>query len=492
MLPPTARHRWRLSSTSAVTACGLAALCAWMVRQPLWHTDLWGHLAYGRLISRSGRLPVAEPFLPFSSDAPLVDTAWLSQLAGYSLFRLGGPALLQWTYALLVTAAAAAVLVPAVRRGDRLLPRLAAAGVFLAVGWQQLAIVRPQLVGLACFAGLLALVDRPVRSRTARAGLVVMFALWANLHGSFVMGLLLLVTCVLGRTVDRWRRTGHWTSLKRDRTWRVLVEYLVLATLAVMVTPYGTGLPEAVLEISRHPNLKDLVEWQPLGLEQSQARIMIVAVLFVLVVLWRSSRRVTSSECLLFLGLGVAAVVTSRMITWWAPVVAWLVARHLSDRRRSGRPPACHLAWTAVTALAVGLAIVMTPATWSLLRGQHELGRAVSRETPVAAVEWLKRHPPQGPVFNLYEWGDYLVWAGIPEVQPLVNSHAHLLSTSLWQDYLAVIDVEPGWQATLDQYGVETVLLDHRRLRGLAASLEADSSWRSVYRDAHAEIWLRE
>ena len=73
-----------------------------------------------------------------------------------------------------------------------------------------------------------------------------------------------------------------------------------------------------------------------------------------------------------------------------------------------------------------------------------------------------------------------------------MNSHAHLLSTSLWQDYLAVIDVEPGWQATLDQYGVETVLLDHRRLRGLAASLEADSSWRSVYRDAHAEIWLRE
>ena len=463
-----------------------------MVRQRLWHTDLWGHLAYGRLISQSGRLPVTEPFSPLSAGTPLVDTAWLSQVAGFRLFQLGGPALLQWTYALLVTTSVGILVIPAIRRSHRLLPRLAAAGVFLAVGWQQLAIIRPQLVGLVCFSALLTFVDRPTRSRTTRAGLVVMFALWANLHGSFVVGLALLATCVLGRAIDRWWRTGRGTSLRRDRTWWVLVESLGLALLAMLLTPYGVRLPGAVVAISRHPNLQDLVEWQPLGFEQTQARIMIVAILFVLVILRRSSRRVTSCEWLLFLGLGVAAVVTSRMITWWAPVAAWLVARHLSDSRPSGHPPTGRLAWTGVTGLALGLTILLAPATWSLLGRQQDLRRSVSRTTPVAAVEWLKRHPPRGPVFNLYEWGDYLVWAGTPEVQPLLNSHAHLLPTSLWQDYLAVIYVEPGWQETLGKYRVDTVLLDHQRLRGLAVELEADPAWRSVYRDTHAEIWLRE
>src|SRR5579872_1425904 len=32
-------------------------------RQPLYHTDLWGHLAYGRLIWETGALPKTEPFM---------------------------------------------------------------------------------------------------------------------------------------------------------------------------------------------------------------------------------------------------------------------------------------------------------------------------------------------------------------------------------------------------------------------------------------------
>ncbi len=50
---------------------------------PLWHTDLWGHLAYGRFIWQAGSIPATEPFMPLSRGVELVDTAWLSQVIGF-------------------------------------------------------------------------------------------------------------------------------------------------------------------------------------------------------------------------------------------------------------------------------------------------------------------------------------------------------------------------------------------------------------------------
>src|SRR5262249_10860725 len=73
-------------------------------RQPLYHTDLLGHLAYGRLIWESGALPPTEPFMPLARGAPLVDTAWLAQVAGFLAFSRGGPAAIQLLHALAIAA----------------------------------------------------------------------------------------------------------------------------------------------------------------------------------------------------------------------------------------------------------------------------------------------------------------------------------------------------------------------------------------------------
>lgn len=54
---------------------------------PIWHTDVWGHLNYGRDIWENHSLPTSEPRLPFAREMPFVDSAWLSQLIGYTVVR---------------------------------------------------------------------------------------------------------------------------------------------------------------------------------------------------------------------------------------------------------------------------------------------------------------------------------------------------------------------------------------------------------------------
>jgi len=49
-----------------------------------WHT--------AGLIWQTGALPTTEPFMPLARGIPLVDTAWLTQVAGYLVIARWGPA----------------------------------------------------------------------------------------------------------------------------------------------------------------------------------------------------------------------------------------------------------------------------------------------------------------------------------------------------------------------------------------------------------------
>ena len=58
--------------------------------RPLWHTDLWGHLAYARQIWQTGGLPVTETLMPLSEGVRFVDSAWLTQLLAYGAYGSAG------------------------------------------------------------------------------------------------------------------------------------------------------------------------------------------------------------------------------------------------------------------------------------------------------------------------------------------------------------------------------------------------------------------
>ena len=78
--------------------------------RPLWHTDLWGHLAYGRTLVTTRALPITEPLMPLASGVPFVDTAWLSQVVGYAMFDRLGFTSMSFLYAAAITSMAVLLL----------------------------------------------------------------------------------------------------------------------------------------------------------------------------------------------------------------------------------------------------------------------------------------------------------------------------------------------------------------------------------------------
>jgi hypothetical protein len=217
------------SLLAGVLCAGLFVFFSW---RPLWHTDLWGHLAYGRQIATDGHAPTYEPFLLLATEKRFVDTAWLSQWLGYKVFETLGVGGIQWLYAASIALCAMIFVRSLLSNTQSILWSIAGCGLFLFVDWQQLFIVRPQLAGLICF---LALFVRMSRRRHWIDWLFVpaLFAVWANLHGSFVMGWVLIAANGSARLLDRMFRANE-TTIENDA--RGLPAWLLLLLLAMAVT----------------------------------------------------------------------------------------------------------------------------------------------------------------------------------------------------------------------------------------------------------------
>jgi len=468
--------------------------------QRLHHTDLWGHLAYGRLVCATHSLPATEPLMPLAEGMPLVDTAWLAQVLGYRALAHWGPPGVQFLHAAAIAACFALLACGFYRRTRNFVISAAGLALFETLNWFQFQIVRPQMAGLVCFVLLLSMLSARRWRPVFWGAIPLTIAVWANLHGSFVVGLMLIACACLGRTIDIWRRTRQLTAPFRDLTARRLFLSAELAAVAVLINPYGLRLYAEVLTFADSPNLRNLIEWDPLSFRTMQGELAAATALALAIAYRLSPRRVSAAEILALAALGAAALWSARMLVWWTPVAAGCFVIHVYAAWRRFYPPGNGPSaavrsgkWSFVT---VGLAWIFfsyTPFGMHVLHGRvRGIKDSVSRDTPVAAVAWLREHPPAGLVFNVFEWGDYLLWAGPPDVKVFVTSQAHLVPHDIWRDYLSVINLSSGWNEAFDRYGVQALLLDKTERGPLISNLRENKQWKRSFEDDLAVIFTRQ
>lgn len=176
---------------------GLVALAA---SGPISDNSLLTHIATGRLQS-SGGLPAANPFLVTSSDFP-VPSWWWSGALGWAE-RFAGLGAVRFLTVVVAAASGWFVVrccrpvgdpgLPARRALTQVLP--AAMVLVILTPWMN---GRPQLGGLA----LLAMALVVWRERHSPWWMVALFALWVNVHGSWLYGLVVLGLLWMAELLD--------------------------------------------------------------------------------------------------------------------------------------------------------------------------------------------------------------------------------------------------------------------------------------------------
>jgi hypothetical protein len=529
-----------------VVVAAFAALFIVANNVPLFHSDVWGHVSYGHWILEHRSLPVEDPFAELAEGVRIVDSAWLAQVVLAAVHRWGGPSGLSNLYALVVTGTYVALFVSFSIRARRLdggpvLPLIVTAFA-LVVASSRVLVIRPEIFGNLCFALLLvvtAMLERldpvpPFRSdsaddespppaRTPWLGLgaiALLFAAWANLHGSYLVGLAFVLCQLVGRVVEAAWRTRSLVGLLTDpgfRRWLVIVE---VASVATFLNPYGVDLLIDNVLFASHPNLDTVLEWHPLHAEAVGATwfgLSLVALAFLLR-LGRTPLRV--ADVLVLLLFAYAVTLGIRMVGWWAavlgfattPLLAGLVAGCCGKRATDGESDPAHtspdapqayrpmtlagpsLAHTAAVALIAWMGFAFAPISNSVL-GKGETRppqKLFNDETPLQLTGYLRKHPPAGLVFAPQWWGDWLVLHGPPGFRPFVTTNVvHVLPHQVWLDTQQISAGDPGWERLLVKYDVTTLIVHADRQPRLADRARDSADWKLVHEDDLALVFTR-
>jgi hypothetical protein len=449
-----------------------------------------------------------DPFTYAPVVPDFVNQPWLAQLLFLAADRLAGEAGVIFAHAVAITSAFA-VLNWLLRRQGASAPvaaGLTLLGLLLASTSFN---VRPQSFSFLLFVAYLALIRLPLPARLARPGIGIVAMIWANLHGSFTLMAPIAIAHTLGAILQY-----------RDLRARCVRDVLWLSLItagASLLNPFGFSVWTYAVGVGADPtNRQNIEEWAPVSPATLTGQLFLFTVPLIVLGLaaawrWRARRfgwrmGVPIADVLLLMSLFGLALSMQRAVVWFglAAVVALggpppEASRGRQHRHSDNTQPEIPALNLAVLVAIGGLMLLSLP--W--FRSVNpllapELRGLLSADHPTGAVAYLSEHLPpvqagQAPprLFARMEWGGYLAWELWPRVQVFSDARVEHHPPAVWREYFGILAARPGWQAQLDAYGADWLLVERQPFPDLVAAAEADPRWRRVFADDLGVLYAR-
>jgi hypothetical protein len=302
---------------------------------------------------------------------------------------------------------------------------------------------------------------RPPVLPSFRAALAafLLFVLWANLHGGFLYGLVMLGMYLVG-------------DLASDRAALPRHGLMLIAALAgSCVNPVGPALLEHVAGYLGNTFLVDMtLEYRSPDFHGWVGRTFLVALLCTIASLGLSARRLSWPHLVVFLGTTAFALHSVRNVPLWALTALPLAAIHFdADWRAVGGRGVARLrlafdiaqrhsrtgVWSTAGTLVIGAIALAGGNIGSLQLLEPGFD---PRVFPVAEVQRLRQEGHRGRLFNELAWGGYILYAW-PEQQVFIDGQTDFYGEALSKRYVAIRGAEGNWKDALGQAGVRLILL---------------------------------
>lgn len=449
--------------------------------------DTYWHIAAGRWMLAHGALPTVDPFSHSMPGAPWLTHEWLSELVIAAVFNWAG-----WTgLGSLVALIFACTLAYLMRF---LLARMEPvhALVFTSFAGAMMVghlLARPHVLVwplIALWVG--ALVKAVEQNRLPSLWLIPAMVLWANLHGSFMLGLALTMGLALDATVSQ--AAGRW----RPSAWR-WGWFFALTVAAALMTPGGWQGLMFPFEVMKSSFTLDLIgEFSSPNFHHIQ--MLEVWLLLALAMACTGRLHLPWVRLLLLLSLTHMALKNQRYISILGLVAPFLVALPLARqwREMANKGPDFEPMDRVFRALAVPAqrgAVACLAFLTTLLIGvaaQTEHFKPAPDITPDAAMQAVRRLGISGPVLNSHEFGGYLILNATPV---FIDGRTEIYGDALMKRYqAATMLTEPQALPTLlEDFHIRWTLL-HPGTPALAL-LDRLPGWTRVYADDVAVVHVR-
>ncbi|CAN5806793.1 hypothetical protein BH20CHL4_BH20CHL4_07140 [soil metagenome] len=353
-------------------------------------------------------------------------------------------------------------------------------GVFLRDG---VFAVRPQMWTFSFFALLFLFIALYETGRWNQLWVLPpLFLIWFNAHLSAVIGIAILGVFGLDQLIRR-------------KAVRHLIIVGVLCLAGMVVNPYGLEYLEVILRYPNRPEIWNdrIFEWQAPDFSQRHNWPFALAIPMVIPAVWQLLRgRVWPSTMVIF--FLYHALTSVRFVTIYVMLCMVFAGGLLWQHRRD-----CPMAWQPVPAvqlrrgwlLAVPAAVSTALVLWVALTYDNSQFRRdpVAWGYPVDAATIYQEQLSDRRLFNTYDWGGYLLnrFNGYPEIY--IDGRSEVYPSSLLERYFYIVDGNTGWDAMLNEDGVDVIMI--RPIDGLNRPLADHPDWELVFQDRYSNMYVR-
>ncbi len=507
--PKPAGVRWTLPSIADVVF--LVILATLLLRPEgtglLGDADTGWHIRNGEQILATHVVPLTDSFSYTRGGQPWFAWEWLFDVlvAGiHHVAGLNGVSLL----AVLLVSGMFALMFRLLRRRSR--------NLLVAVGLTMLAAAASQVHLLArphVFTWLFTLLFVEVLFRFRETGgrviwwLPALMLLWVNLHGGFLLGLVLIAM---------FAAESAWIALRGAKDWRelgTLVAVGAASGVATFLTPYGYQLHVHVYRyLSSSYLMNRIQEFASPSFHEAGSGYFETFLVLAVVCCAVGWRRLRVIDVLLMLFAMHAGLYASRNIPIAGILMAYALAGPLTEvfgvAGTGAVPGLVRKAAEGLDAIAaelevleaqlrghlvaglVGVLLVLAALHGGRIGGVQALHEEFSpTKFPVGAVDYMQAHGVRSRVFSTDSWSGYLIYRMWPNFRVFMDDRHDFYGDEFVKRFVETLGGGADWKSLPDQYGANRVLVPP----GLAYTslLRATPEWHEEYSDDVSVLFCR-
>jgi hypothetical protein len=458
--------------------------------------DTGYHIRTGELILNSLSIPKYDIFSFLSPPLPWIAHEWLSEVlmaAVHGTFGLSGVVLI---FSLTISSiyfclfkllqnqskniilVAVIVLLAAISSSLHWLARPHVFSLLLTVLWYKL------------------LDDYQYQGQNRLYFLLPMTLLWVNLHGGFIVGLMLVAFYLAGNVIESvqiyiQRGKPEWSKCK------VLAATGIFCLFISLLNPHGYHILFFPFKLTGDTFIMDHVQ-EFLSPNFHQPLPYKYLLLFLIGTLAVSKLTVNFIELTLILIFTYMSLYSARYIPLFAIITAPILVRLIDTTLANSKGTLLnvftrksHEIGTTDAAtrgflwpIACSLAVILI-AAGGILHFRFD-----ETKFPVAAVSFLKTENIHGNMFNNDEFGDYIIYAAWPKYKVFSDGRSDMYGAARGKEYFKVAYVEPGWEEVLQKYDVSWIIFGTST--ALSEILRTKDEWHLVYADGTANIFVKD
>jgi hypothetical protein len=500
--------------------------------KPLADPDLWWHLKTGQWMLEKKSLPGHEDPFSYTTPMPLSSGSvagmrhqWLGQIAFYLVYLASGLGGVTVFRGLLIVAPFVFLFIMFIRRGMSPIAAIAVCSlpVMIPSAILTLPYERPQALSFVLSLAVVFLLEKIRTTEKEKAlkspyaiALLAVMALWGNLHAGYATGDIIIIIYIFGEAIDLLfkGRGGLWGGLNapspegRPATAGFFIVSFA-SVLASFINPNGMRLfysyvlssPLSLLRpagsVSGRPAFLEYrtlffhyTEFHHIWAVYAMAFILVAVICLMLALIKGKGMR--TSVFLNFLFIAFIGFYFVRATEFALLILTYYIGGFYMLMGRMRR------LFTAI-AMPMFMAAFLVH-TWivSPVNLKPSVPQSwVDDRYPDDALLFLKKNKIEGPMYNYFVWGGYIIWRAYPDYKVFIDGRS--ISSPMVITASSIMSGAKGWQGVLDAYNVNIILIPLiSQELGLVSGLAIDVAkgeapeWKLIYLVRNVAIFLKD